>query len=1043
MSNTLSLPQIEETILKFWKKEKIFEKSLLKTQSKPIYAFYDGPPFATGLPHHGHLLASTIKDIIPRYFTMRGYFVARRFGWDCHGLPIEYEIDKKLGLSTQAVIQQKGVAGYNQECRAIVQRYVTQWQATIERMGRWVDFDNAYKTMDPEFMESVWWVFKQLWEKNLIYHGTKVVPYSTALNTVLSNFEASSNYQNVQDPAITVLLKLVDEPTYLAVWTTTPWTLPSNLGVCINADFEYVKVRDEIKQLDFIIAAARLEAISKGQSLTVLESFKGATLVNKAYQPLFPYFKQLSQEGAFRVYSDDFVTLEEGTGLVQMAPAFGEDDHRVMRQAGIKTIVCPLDESGKFSAEVSDFVGLYVKDADPIIIKRLKEMGQLYHHATLVHSYPYCPRSDTPLIYRAIDSWFVRVESIKDRLLKANKEVHWVPAHIQQGRFGKWLEGARDWAISRNRVWGTPLPIWVNDTTQKTLCIGSIQELKDLSNKPITDLHREQVDPITFSLPGEPGVYRRVPEVLDCWFESGSMPYAQLHYPFENKQQFNQGYPADFIAEGRDQTRGWFYTLMVLSVALFNKPAFKNVIVTGMVMAEDGKKMSKRLRNYTPPDKLMTEYGADALRLYLINSGLVRAEEQRFSDEGVKDMARRTLLPWYNAFNFLETYATVDGWDPQQHQQSSDNIVDQWIYSRIQSLKATIERHMQTYQLYYVVPELLHFIDDLTNCYIRFNRQRFWAPSLSADKCAAYSTLFNIIHEFTLCMAPFTPFLAEHIYQALGSLAKTKGKEPFAQSVHLRDYPQPAPKYLNHELERAVQRLQQIILMGRQKRNEHRIKVKIPLQKLVIIHKDPRLLKEISKLEHYLKQELNVKTIAYDTEEAAYITLYAKPCSPRLGKRFGKRFPHFKRLIEALNPESITALEKQGQVQLEQEVLSLDDILIFREPKAGTDTLSNRFISIKLDTKLDPDQIEAGLAREVVNRIQKSRKRLDLKVNDRILIDYATQAKLAQIIQRYDSYICQETLALALKPTEFKEKQLLTFSIDKYQIEFNIQVKPK
>ena len=578
---------------------------------------------------------------------------------------------------------------------SIVQRYVTDWRHTITRLGRWVDFDNDYKTMDTWYMESVWWVVKQLWDKGLIYQGVKVMPISTELGTVLSNFEATSNYQDVQDPAITVLLKLVDEDAHLAVWTTTPWTLPSNLAVCVGADIAYAKVRDRERNVVLYLAEARLDEYRKSHDLEVLETCMGRDLVGRSYEPLFPYFADQRAQGAFVVLMDGYVSTESGTGLVHQAPAFGEDDYRVVKAAGIEAFACPVTLNGIFTDEVPDYAGRYVKEADKDIIRHLKETGALYEQGVLQHSYPFCYRSDTPLIYRAIPSWYVRVTDIVDDLLAANEQVRWIPGHIKHGRFGNWLKGAIDWSISRNRVWGTPLPIWINDVSGKMLCIGSLDELEAYTGVRVSDLHREYVDPLTFSVDGEAGTYRRIEEVLDCWFESGSMPYAQLHYPFENQSVFNAGFPAEFIAEGLDQTRGWFYTLTVLSAALFKKPAFRNVIVNGMVIAEDGRKMSKRLRNYTPPDELMEMYGADALRLYLINSGLVRGEEQRFSDNGVKDMTRRTLLPWYNAFQFLMTYAKIDGWSPDKGLHYGSNVLDQWILSRLQTLEKDIGQEMR------------------------------------------------------------------------------------------------------------------------------------------------------------------------------------------------------------------------------------------------------------------------------------------------------------------------------------------------------------
>ncbi len=601
-NTSFSFVETEKKSIAFWKEKNIFKKSLENTKDKKPYIFYDGPPFATGLPHHGHLVGSILKDIIPRYFTMNGRYVERRFGWDCHGLPIEHEIDKKLGMSTQEAVAKLGIKGYNDECRGIVQRYTSEWEKTITRIGRWVDFENDYKTMDPDFMESVWWVFKELWNKDLIYKGTKVMPFSTALGTILSNFEAGQNYQDVQDPAVTVLFKAQDtgdDNTYYAAWTTTPWTLPSNLGLCVGADIDYVKIKDHDLNIFIYMAEARVELYSKKRNLEVLERIKGSELKGKKYEPLFPYFKDFAAEGAFQIFNDAYVTTDSGTGIVHTAPSFGEDDNRIMKEADIHLYACPIDDAGKFTEEVSDYQGVYVKEADKQIQKDLKTRGVLWDQGVLVHSYPMCYRSDTPLLYKAIPSWYVNVEKIKAQLLTSNAEINWVPEHIKDGRFGKWLEGARDWAISRNRIWGTPLPIWINDITERQICIGSIEELNKLTGKITTDLHRENVDDLTFSLDGEEGVYRRIPEVLDCWFESGSMPYAQLHYPFENAEVFAEGFPAEFIAEGLDQTRGWFYTLTILSTALFQKPAFKNVIVNGMVLAKDGKKMSKRLKLYS------------------------------------------------------------------------------------------------------------------------------------------------------------------------------------------------------------------------------------------------------------------------------------------------------------------------------------------------------------------------------------------------------------------------------------------------------------
>ena len=1023
-SAAFSFVAMEHDILAHWQEHDVFRQSLAGTENKKPYIFYDGPPFATGLPHHGHLVGSILKDIVPRYWTMKGRHVLRRFGWDCHGLPIEQEIDKALGVSAQEAVQRMGVVGYNAECRAIVERYVAEWRKTITRLGRWVDFDDDYKTMDVWYMESVWWVVKQLWDRGLVYQGMKVMPVSTALETVLANFEAGQNYVDVQDPAITVLFKLEDEDAYLSAWTTTPWTLPSNLAVCVGADIDYVKVADAEAGKTFYLADARLaDYRARHPSLSVESRLKGADLVGRRYRPLFDYFAAESERGAFVVVADDYVTTDEGTGLVHQAPAFGGDDYRVLQTAGIEAFVCPVTMRGEFTDEVRDFAGQFVKDADRHIVRHLKECGALFERQDIVHSYPHCYRTDTPLIYRAVPSWFVRVTEFVDDIVAANEQVLWVPEHIKHGRFGNWLKGVVDWAISRNRVWGTPLPIWINDVTGNAHCIGSREELKALTGVDAEDLHREFVDELTFEIDGEEGVYRRVEEVLDCWFESGSMPYAQLHYPFENQAIFEQGFPAEYIAEGLDQTRGWFYTLMVLAGALFKKPAFRNVIVNGMVLAADGKKMSKSLRNYTPADELMESYGADALRLYLINSGLVRGEEQRFVDKGVHDMVRRALLPWYNAWSFLQTYAAIDGWTPAKGTHRGDNILDSWILSRLQTLKADIDAEMKRYRLYNVVPKLFSFIGDLTNWYIRLNRPRFWGERVTGDKIAAYSTLHSAVYELSLAMAPFAPFLSEHIYL---SVAKGAGVDPKPVSVHLCSYPEPETSLSQPLLEDAVARMQQVIELGRSKREQVRINLRTPLRRLTIIHRDAALLDEIKALENYVKAELNVKEVRYEQDEANYIALYAKPNFPVLGKRLGRRMKAFQAKIAALDPAAIEAFQQEGTVVIDGERFEANEINVFREAREGTDTVSNRLISIELDCRLDDDLVREGLAREVVNRIQRARKERGFAVSDRVRIVYQGDDEIAQAIAAHRDYIAGETLALALEPGAVAEKATKT-----------------
>ena len=1033
-SSSFPFVKMEHDILSLWEEERVFEQSLEFTKDKKPYIFYDGPPFATGLPHHGNLLASIIKDVVPRYWTMRGRYVLRRFGWDCHGLPIEHEIDKQLGMSAQEAIAKLGVAGYNAECRGIVEKYVDQWRAIITRIGRWVDFDNDYKTMDAWYMESVWWVVKQLWDKGLIYKGQKVMPVSTALETVLANFEATSNYKDVQDPAITVLFRLADEDAFVAAWTTTPWTLPSNLALCVGADIDYVRVADKESGRRIYLAEARLEEYGNAHQLTVETRLKGSHLLGKKYVPLFEYFKSEAERGAFVVVADDYVTTDEGTGVVHQAPAFGEDDYRVFQANGIEAFVCPVTMGGRFTDDVKDFAGMSVKDADKDIIQFLKESEAIWDQETIQHSYPHCYRSDTPLIYRAVPSWFVRVTDFIDDLAAANEQILWVPGHIKDGRFGHWLESAIDWAISRNRVWGTPLPIWENEVSGNRICVGSIDELEQLSGERVEDLHREFVDPLEFDVDGEAGVYRRVEEVLDCWFESGAMPYAQLHYPFENEKVFEQGFPAEFIAEGLDQTRGWFYTLTVLAAALYEKPAFRNVIVNGMVMAEDGKKMSKSQQNYTPPGDLMETYGADALRLYLINSGLVRGEEQRFADSGVRDMARRALLPWYNAFSFLQTYASIDHWTPDKGDYIGSNILDRWILSKLQTLKAGIRNEMEQYRLYNVVPKLFDFIEDLTNWYIRLNRSRYWGDEITADKIAAYSTLYRAVRELSIVMAPFAPFLSEHVYRQISDLAEER---PKPSSVHLCSYPEADGSEIHRDLEEAVTRMQQVVLLGRRKREAVKINLRTPLSLVTIVHRDRDVLEAIRGLDEYVRSELNVKEVRYATEETDYIVLYAKPNFPVLGKRLGKRMKEYQELIESMTPGDIANFHDEKGVTLGGERFTEEEIQVFREAKPGTNVITDRLISIDLVCELNDELVMEGYAREAVNRIQRARRDAGLEVSDRIRLVYSGDERVLEALGIHAEYVARETLA-----TEFEPGPTVQFDaeIDGMRLGFDISV---
>jgi len=996
-----SFPKREEKVLEFWKKNKIFEKSVENQKLKPLFSFYDGPPFATGLPHYGHLLAGTIKDVIPRYKTMKGFWVPRRFGWDCHGLPIENEIEKAKELSGAAAIEKFGIANFNEECRSIVLRYTSEWKKTVDRMGRWVDFDKTYRTMDKDFMESVWWAFSQLYEKGLVYEGFKVMPFSVKLGTPLSNFEANLNYRDVDDPSVVVAFELVDKAgTYILAWTTTPWTLPSNLALMMGENLDYVLVRKGDKQ--YILAEARLEA-NFGKDVEVLDRFKGKDLEGKRYQPLFPFFKD--QEGAFRVILEESVSTEDGTGVVHSAPAFGEVDFFACKRENIE-LVCPIDSNGKFSSEVPPYAGMFVKDADREIMRDLKKQGSLFYQGTIRHRYPFCWRSDTPLIYKVVRTWFVAVEKIKDDLLAANSGIHWVPGHIKEGRFGKWLENARDWAISRNRYWGTPIPIWRNEQGDCHV-IGSVAELEKLSGEKVEDLHRHYIDHLTFSKGKH--TYKRIDEVFDCWFESGSMPYAQNHYPFEHADSFQEGFPADFIAEGLDQTRGWFYTLTVLSSALFKKPAFKNVIVNGIILAEDGNKMSKRLKNYPDPDKVIQSHGADAIRLYMLHSPAVKADDLRFSEKGVEHVLRQVLIPFWNSFVFFSTYAKIYHWNPASISKKPTALIDRWLLSLVQKLIQDVEKGMDAYELSQAVEPFVGFVDQLTNWYIRRSRSRFWSAVENQDRQEAFSTLYTALLQLSKIAAPFIPFLSEAIYQEL----KT---DQMPESVHLCSFPAYDTTHRDEELEREVDAAQSAVSLGHSLRKEYKLKVRQPLSKAHIITSNSELLSSLEKQEQLIADELNVKAIEFHSDESQFVQWIAKPNFPILGKKIGKLMPAAQKVIQGFDKKQIVKLSSEGLLKIEIEGVSVDlepaDVQIERKVKNGLAAGNVGELTVALDTALNEELLIEGLARELVNKINTMRREMDFEVTDRISIRMQTTSRLQQCYELYKSYIDGEVLAV-------------------------------
>jgi len=985
----------EERILRFWKERKIFHKSL--RSERPLFSTYDGPPFATGLPHYGHLLAGTIKDVVPRYKTMKGFYVPRRFGWDCHGLPVENIVEKENDLSGAPSIERFGIANFNEECRKVVMKYSKEWEHTVERMGRWIDFSEIWKTMDVSYMESVWWVFKQVFEKGLIYEGFKVMPVSAKLGTPISNFEASENYKEVDDPSLVVKFEL-EKGVFLLGWTTTPWTLVSNLALSVGEEIDYVKVRHEGE--NYILAEATLERWFK--EAVVVERFKGSKLVGKRYKPLFSYFEDLD---AFRVISADFVSTEEGTGIVHTAPGFGEDDFYACQKAGIP-VVCPVDNNGLFGKEIKEFEGRFVKDCDKEIAKRLKEKGQLFYQGTIRHRYPFCWRSDTPLIYKAVTTWFFKVEEIKDKLLAANEQMHWTPDHLKEGRFGKWLEGARDWAISRNRHWGTPIPLWRSDDGEIHV-VGSREELETLTGKKVEDLHRHLIDDLTFEKNGKR--FTRISEVFDCWFDTGAVPYAHIHYPFENKNQLKL--PCDFVAEGIDQTRCWFYTTTVLSTALFGVPAFKNVIANGILLAEDGQKMSKRLKNYPEPDIVIQKYGADAVRLYMLHSPAVKADDLRFSEKGVELVLRQILIPFWNAHAFFLTYARIYGWKPSSIRQAPEAVIDRWILAQLNGLIKVVEEGMDDYDLSRAVEPFVGFVDQLTNWYIRRSRRRFWSDEDTPDRRQAFETLHFVLVELSKIAAPFVPFISEAIYKNL----KTS---EMAESVHLADFPTYNEASRNHVLEKGMDALQTAVSLGHSLRKEQKIKVRQPLPKVHVVSGDHLLLDFMRDQEHLIAEELNVKEVVFHDEKQRFVKLSIKPNFRMLGKKVGKHMKEVQAVIHNLEQDQINNLLRGVPLPInlngEPFVLHEEDVEITREVHDNVIAMNAGVITIALETDLSEELILEGIVRELVNKINTMRREANFSVTDRIALKLGVTEKVRKALLIHGDYLKEEVLATLL-----------------------------
>ena len=993
--------EVEKNILKFWEEDKTFEKSVHNRDGAAEFVFYDGPPFANGTPHYGHIMVSYVKDVVARFQTMNGKKVERRLGWDCHGLPAEMSAEKQLGVSGRKQIEEYGVEKFNDFCRSDVLKYSGIWVDMFKRIGRWVDFNHDYKTMDLAFMESVIHNFKELYDKGLVYEDYRVLPYSWAAETPLSNFEVNQGYQDKTDNAITVMFKLENGMNIL-VWTTTPWTLPSNLMLAVGKDIDYAVMEENGEK--YILAEARLGAYKKQlEHAQKVGTMKGSELLGLSYEPMFPYFKDLKAKGAFKVLSGEFVSTEDGTGIVHIAPGFGQDDFDACRAYDKDfPVVCPVDEAGKFTAEVPDYEGKQVFETNEPIMQLLKEKGILVKKEQYTHTYPFCWRTDTPLIYKAMSSWFVKVTDFRDEMVKNNQQINWVPEHIKDGRFGKWLEGARDWSISRNRFWGTPIPVWKSDNPKfpRIDVFGSIAEIKEKTGFDVKNLHKPYIDEVIYPNPDDPSgqtMMRRVGDVFDCWFESGSMPYAQIHYPFENKEWFEKHFPADFIVEAMDQTRGWFYTLTVLATALHNRPAFKNCICTGLLMAEGGQKLSKRLKNYPDPNEILESIGSDALRWFLVSSPVLKGGNLAVDKEGkeIAKASRVAQIPLWNAFYFFTLYANAEEYQAKEISHSSEAI-DNYILSKLKHLRNVVKTGIESYDVAQATNETASFMEVLNNWYIRRTRDRFW----EGDK-QAFDTLYTVLVNLSKIIAPLMPFVSEYVYKTL------TGEE----SVHLADYPSLAEIEEDADLVEKMDFVQDLCSTAKFIREEKNLRNRLPLRSLTVIGKELT-----PAYQDIVKDELNVKEVKFDNNLENYASKKVYLYTPLLGKALGKAMGG----VMAAYKQGQWSLNEDGTLSIGGENLSKDLFevrLEMKEGVAGKAFADNKAV-VTLDTVVTDELKREGMARDFVRLVQTLRKDKDFNISDRIELSYETaDAELALALRENEGYIAEQVLAVKVNNT--------------------------
>ncbi|MDH3216489.1 MAG: isoleucine--tRNA ligase [Candidatus Krumholzibacteria bacterium] len=1009
------IPAVESEIIHFWDRTRAFERSVEGREGSERFVFYEGPPTANGKPGVHHVIARLCKDIVCRYKTMRGYQVIRKGGWDTHGLPVEIEVEKELGFTNKDDIEAYGIAKFNDKCRESVFKYEKDWVKFTKRIGYWLDMDHPYVTYKNEYIESIWWILKEFWSKGLLYEGHKIVPYCPRCETSLSSHEVSLGYQEVSDPSIFIKFKAADSDDRYLVWTTTPWTLTSNSGLAVGPGHDYVRVDHGGEKL--ILAEALLGVLDGDYE--VLDRYKGEDLIGRRYQPLFDFFK--NEENAFVVLGGDFVSLEDGTGIVHIAPAFGEDDYKLHVKEGIP-IIQPVTSRGTFTDEIKPWAGQWIKDADPLIIKTLKKEGKLYKSATYTHSYPFCWRCDTPLIYYARRSWYVKTTAFKDQMIAANQKINWVPREVGDYRFGNWLENNVDWALSRERYWGTPLNIWVCGACESKHAVGSIKELREwgenIPDDDRLDLHRPQVDEYVLKCPDCTGQMHRVSEVIDAWFDSGSMPFAQYHYPFDQNQMFEHQFPADYICEGIDQSRGWFYSLLAISTFLKGESPYRSCVVTELILDKTGQKMSKTRGNVIEPWDVLNKEGADALRWYLIASSPPWLPT-RFDRKGVVESSQKLLGTIRNVYSFFAMYASLDDFR-LTNDAGELTTLDRWVLSRYHTIAAEVRRHMDAYEMTRAARAVQSFVlEELSNWYVRRSRRRFWKGERGPDKNAAYQTLYTVLSGTVRLLAPLVPFVSEEIYRALGAAFEAHDRDD--NSVHLEDFPESDPSIIDTNLERLMDTALRVSALGRTVRNESGVKIRQPLGEM-LIHDTGRRCRELQahdEIRGIVLDELHVKRLDVIDDLQEYVSLKAVPLYPALGKRFGKNVPDVVERINELSAGSLQSFLQTGELRIEASMgqiqLGREEVSVRVEGKNPYGAWSEQGITVAVNLEIDDGLRMEGIAREIVNRLQNLRKKAGYQVSDRIEICYDGAVVVDEVFSSQGDFVRSETLALSSK----------------------------